>query len=77
LRPGCSLDATPGIREVAVAATAADLCFRRAPLLLSFLGFAGLVILGVLLVCVGLSEGNPAPPAASLTNSSLALFGKI
>ena len=29
-------------------------------LLLSFLGFAGLVILGVLLICVGLSDGLDA-----------------
>jgi hypothetical protein len=29
-------------------------------LLLSFLGFAGLVILGVLLICVGLSDGLEA-----------------
>jgi hypothetical protein len=29
-------------------------------LLLSFLGFAGLVVLGVLLICVGLSDGLEA-----------------
>ena len=38
-------------------------------LLLSFSGFAGLVILGVLLICVGLSGGLDANNATSIEES--------
>ena len=42
-------------------------------LLLGFLGFAGLVILGVLLICVGLSGGLDANNAFNEKSSSTAM----